>query len=271
MGCEVQLSVEQPYIRTDYVLLNSLLHVVRGIIFIALSFAVTTTSSVLLGIGIVELIVAWWFWSLKIEAWGVSAGMSLFHILFPETLGVSLIAGVFILGVCGIQLLTLGIIRKDGGYSFVRLASVDTQEIRIPGSLQRRVFGLTVLAQILKAFFVLLGAVMLYPILGFAEPIPWLTILPVIPIIIIMGSLDLLAGVAMYLGRDWAFQLTVIMVPLSFLETMLTLLSPIFLIAVWILFLLNTCIAKDGFYYKLNQRFRKETLYHTQAVNNVQS
>ena len=74
MGCEVQLSVEQPYIRTDYVLLNTLLHVVRGIIFIALSFAVTTTTSVLLGIGIVELIIAWWFWSLKIEAWEFQQG-----------------------------------------------------------------------------------------------------------------------------------------------------------------------------------------------------
>ncbi|MHA1136578.1 MAG: hypothetical protein ACTSSE_08830 [Candidatus Thorarchaeota archaeon] len=258
MGCEVQLSVEQPYIRTNYVLLNSLLHVVRGIIFIALSFAVTTTTTVLFGIGIVELIAAWWFWSLKIEAWGISAGMSLFHILFPETLGVSLIAGVIILGVSGIQLLTLGLIRKDGGYSFVSLANVDTLDIRIPGNLQHRTFGLSVLAQLLKAVFVLLGAVLLYPILGFTEPIPWLTIFPVIPTIIIFGALDLLAGVAMYLGKDWAFQLTVIMVPLSFIETMLTLLSPIFLIGVWILFLLNTCLAKDGFYYKLNQWFRKE-------------
>ena len=63
----------------------------------------------------------------------------------------------------------------------------------------------------------------------------------------------------MYRGKDWAFQLTVIMVPLSFIETMLTLLSMVFLIAVWILFLLNTCLAKDGFYFKLNQWFRKET------------
>ena len=258
MGCEVQISVEQPYIRTDYVLLNTLLHVVRGIIFIALSFVVTTTASVLLGIGIVELIVAWWFWSLKIEAWGVSAGMSFFHVIFPETLGVSLIAGAFILVICGIQFVTLGIIRNDGGYSFVRLANVDTQEIRIPGSLQRRVFGLTVLAQILKSIFVLLGAVMLYPILGLSEPIPWLGFFPVIPAIVILGVLDMFAGIGMYLGRDWAFQLTVIMVPLSFVETMLTLLSPVFLIAVWILFLLNTCLAKDGFYYKLNQRIRKE-------------
>jgi len=258
MGCEVQLSVEQPYIRTDYVRLNSLLHVVRGIIFISLYFAFTTTTDVLLGIGIVELIVAWWFWSLKIEAWGVSAGMSFFHVIFPETLGVSLIVGSFILLICGIQFVTLGLIRNDGGYSFIRIASVDTQEIRIPESLQRRVFGLSVLAQLLKGSFVLLGAVMLYPVVGLAEPIPWLGSFPVIPAIIIMGILDLLAGVAMYMGRDWAFQLTVIMVPLSFIETMLTLLSPIFLIAIWILFLLNTCLAKDGFYYKLNQRFRKE-------------
>lgn len=257
MGCEVQLSVEQPYIKTDYVLLNTLLHVVRGIIFIALSFVTGSDASMLLGVGIIELIVAWWFWSLKIEAWGVSAGISLFHIIFPVSLGISLIAGVFILGICGIQCITLGIIRNEGGFSFVRIANVDTQEIRIPGSLQRRVFVLAVLAQILKSLFVLLGAVMLYSILGLSEPIPWLGFFPVIPAIVILGLLDLLAGVTMYLGRDWAFQLTVIMIPLSFIETMLTLLSPVFLIAVWILFLLNTCLAKDGFYYKLNQRVRK--------------
>jgi hypothetical protein len=258
MGCEVQLSVEQPYIKTNYVLLNSLLHVVQGIIFLALSFLVTTTTTVLLGIGIVELIVAWWFWSLKIEAWGVSAGMSLFNILFPETLGVSLITGIVIISVSGIQLLILGLIRKDGGYSFVSLANVDTQEIRIPGNLQRRVFGLAVFAQILKAVFVFLGAIILFPVLGFAEPIPWHPIFPAIPAIIIMGTIDMVAGIELYLGKDWAFQLTVIMVPISFIETMLTLFSPIFLIAVWVLFLLITCLAKDGFYYKLNQWFRKE-------------
>jgi hypothetical protein len=258
MGCEVQLSVEQPYIRTDHVLLNSLLHIARGIIFLALSFTSTTTADVLLAIGFIELIVAWWFWSLKIEAWGVSVGICLFHVLFPETLGMSLIAGIFILGVCVIQLLILGVIRRDGGYSFIRLASVDSQEIRVPGMLQRRVFGLAVLAQLLKALFVFIGGVMLIPFLGFTEPIPWLSILPVVPIIILMGTLDLLAGLGMYRGKDWAFQLTVIMVPISFIETMLTLMAPIFLIAMWILFLLNTCLAKDGFYYKLNQWFRKD-------------
>lgn len=257
MGCKVQLSVEQPYTRTDYVVLNSLLHVVRGIIFLAFSFLFTTTSSVLLGIGFVELIAAWWFWSLKIEAWGVSAGIALFHLLFPEMLGVSLVAGALVVGISGIQCLILGIIRNDGGYSFVRIASVDSQEIKVPDSLQRRVFNLAVLAQFLKAILVLMGAALLYPVIGPLEPIPWLPIFPVIPAIIILGVLDLLAAVGMYDGRDWAFQLTVILIPLSFIETMLTLLSPIFLIAVWILLLLNTCLAKEGFYYKLNKRFRE--------------
>lgn len=257
MGCQVQLSVEQPYIRTNYVRMNTLLHVLRGFIFIALSLFTTNTTTIVLGIGIVEFIVAWWFWSLKIEAWGVSTGVGLFHIIFPETFGISVIAGssIFILSV--IQCIILGIIRRDGGYSFVSLANVDSQEIRIPGDLQRRVFSLVVIAQLLKSFAVLFGAFMLYPIIGLTEPIPWLGIIPVIPIIVILGMLDLLAGVAIYLGRDWAFQLTVIMVPLSFIETMLTLLSPVFLIAIWVLFLLNTCLAKDGFYYKLNLHFRK--------------
>jgi len=74
---------------------------------------------------------------------------------------------------------------------------------------------------------------------------------------VILGVLDLIAGFGMYLGKDWAYQLTVIMVPISFLETMLTLLSPVVLIAIWILLLLNTCFAKDGFYYKLIQLERR--------------
>jgi len=194
---------KQPYTRTDYVLLNSLLHVVRGIIFITLSFVFSNASSVLFGIGIIELVIAWWFRSLKIESWGVSAGVCFFHILVPQILDVSLIAGVFILAICGIQCIILGIIRKDGGYSFVRLANFDTQEIRIPGTLQRRVFSLAVLAQILKSIFVLLCAVILYPILGLSELIPWLGFFPVIPAIVILGFLDLIAGFGMYLGKDW--------------------------------------------------------------------
>jgi hypothetical protein len=231
---------------------------IRGIIFIALSLIVTDTTSIILGIGIVEFIVAWWFWSLKIEAWGVSAGVSLFHIIFPETFGISVFVGSSILIISVIQIIVLGIIRRDGGYSFTSLANVDSREIRVPSNLQRRVFGLAVIAQLLKAFSVLFGGIMLYPIIGLTESIPWLGIIPVIPTILVLGALDLLAGVAMYLGRDWAFHLTVIMVPLSFIQTMLTLLSPVFLIAIWVLFLLNTCLAKDGFYYKLNLHFRNQ-------------
>jgi len=254
MGCEVQLSVEQPYFRTDYVLLASLIHVVRAIIFIALSLIPSYVSSALAGIGFIEFVAAWWLWSLKVESWGVSMGVSVFHILFPATLGISPIATAIIVLVSLVQSLILGIIRQNGGYSFERIASVDNREPKNPGTLQKNVFSLAVVAQLLKAFFVLLGFVMFYPVLGLDEPIPWIGFFPVIIAILILGVIDLVAGLAMYLGRDWGFQLTVIMVPVSFVETMITLLAPIFLIGVWILLLLNTCLAKDGFYYKLIQR-----------------
>lgn len=254
MGCEVQLSIEQPYFRTDFVLLASLIHVVRAIIFVALSLIPNEVSSALAGIGFIEIIAAWWLWSLKVESWGVSMGVSLFHILFPVALGISWFATTSIILVSFAQCLILGIIRQNGGYSFERIASVDNQERKSPGTLQKNVFSLAVIAQLLKAFFVLLGFVMLYPVLGLDEPIPWIGFFPVVLSILILGVIDIVAGLGMYLGRDWGYQLTVIMVPVSFVETMLTLLAPVFLIGVWILLLLNTCLAKDGFYYKLVQR-----------------
>lgn len=254
MGCEVQLSTEQPYFRTDFVLLASLIHIVRAIIFIALSIIPNGAHGAVAGIGFIEFVAAWWLWSLKVESWGVSMGISVFHILFPAALGISWLATTIIVLVSFVQCLILGIIRQNGGYSFERIASVDTQERKKLGGLQKNIFSLAVIAQLLKAFFVLLGFVMLFPVLGLDEPIPWLGFFPVTLSILILGVTDVAAGLGMYLGRDWGYQLTVIMVPVSFVETILTLMAPIFLIGVWILLLLNTCLAKDGFYYKLVER-----------------
>ena len=73
-------------------------------------------------------------------------------------------------------------------------------------------------------------------------------------------SADLIAAAGLFAGRDWAFQLTLLMCPVGFVETVLTLSVPVLLISPWIVMLLTTCIAKDGFYYKLQKRRQKSSI-----------
>ena len=69
MGCQVQLSAEQPYFRTDKVKAVSLLHIVRAVVYIALSFIVEDVFMTLVWIGLADLFVGWWFWGLMMESW----------------------------------------------------------------------------------------------------------------------------------------------------------------------------------------------------------
>jgi hypothetical protein len=74
-----------------------------------------------------------------------------------------------------------------------------------------------------------------------------------------MGVLDLVAGIQMYRGIDWGIHLTLIMAPLSVIETLLTLLQPILLVGIWIAMLVLPCWARDGFYAKVFRRIRSQT------------
>jgi hypothetical protein len=93
---------------------------------------------------------------------------------------------------------------------------------------------------------------------GFLEVLPWSTVIPIGPVIVILLLLDLFATVGLFVGRDWGFHLTLIMVPVSFVETMLTLNPLVFLLAIWVLTIFIPCLARDGFYAKLFQRRRAE-------------
>lgn len=258
MGCQVQVSTEQPYFRTEKVKGVSLLHVFRAIVFFTMSLIVEDVFMVLLWIAIAEIVVAGWFWNMKMESWGVSAGVCLFHFLFPATLGVSLIATGLILTASLAQIIILGLIRTEGGFSFNHIAQLDQAEMREATSLEKTMFQLSVLAQVLKTLSMIVGGLMFVVVLGFAEVLPWLVFIPAAPIVVILLMLDIFATVGLFAGKDWGFHLTLIMVPISFVETMLTLNPLIFLLSIWVLTILIPCLAKDGFYSKLLQNVRTE-------------
>jgi hypothetical protein len=270
MGCQVQLSAEQPYFRTDKVKTVSLLHILRSVVFIALSFAIDDGFATLIAIGLAELFVAWWFWGLKMESWGLSVGVCIVHFLFPMSLGISLIGGSIILGTAVIQMAVLVLIQNEGGYSFNQLAYLDQSETRESTMEQRRMFQLAVLAQAMKSIAVIAGGLAALIFLGWFDPIPWLDPVPLIPLTLTLGFVNLLAGFGFYAGRNWGFHLTLVMVPVSFIETLLTLNGLIFLLGIWILTILIPCLAKDGFYTKLFTRFRDSSMGHTQEVIKTQ-
>jgi len=270
MGCQVQLSTEQPYFRTEKVKIVSFLHALRAIGFIALSFTIDEGFMTLVGIGLAELFVAWWFWGLKFESWGLSFGVCLVHFLFPMTLEISLIGGAVILGASVIQMIVLTLIQNEGGYNFTHLAYLDQAEARPASAEQKRMFELAVLAQFIKALAVILGGFGSLMFIDWFYPVPWLTPVPLIPLTVIIGLVNLIAGLGLYTGRNWGFHLTLALVPVSFIETLLTLNGLIFLIGIWIFTIMVPCLAKDGFYSKLFPRIREKSVSHTQEVINAQ-
>ncbi len=270
MGCQVQLSSEQPYFRTDKVKTVVYLHIIRAATLVTMSFMADEVSTILVGIGFAELVVAWWFWNLKMESWGLSIGVCMFQLLFPTTLGISLYGGAIILGVTVVQIALLGVIRLEGGYSYNHLAQLDQADTRAADVIQNRMYQLAVLAQIMKSFVVLAGGFVFLSFLGWFDPIPWLFPVPLVPVVFLFGFTDFLASYGFFTGRDWGFHLTLAMVPVSFIETLLTLNTLVFLLGVWILTILIPCLAKDGFYAKLFNRMRTSADRHTKEVIKTQ-
>lgn len=270
MGCQVQLSNEQPYFRTIKVKTVGYLHIIRAATMVTMSFMADDVFTILVGIGFAELVVAWWFWNLKMESWGLSVGVCIFQLLFPTTLGISLYGGAIILGATVVQMAVLGLIRLEGGYSYNHLAQLDQADARVANVVQNRMYQLAVLAQIMKSFVVLVGGIVSLSFLGWFDPIPWLFPVPLVPVVFICCFTDFLASFGFFTGRDWGFHLTVAMVPVSFIETLLTLNTLIFLLGVWILTIMIPCLAKDGFYAKLFNRMRTSVDGHTQEVIKTQ-
>jgi len=270
MGCQVQLSTEQPYFRTDKVKVVSILHVVRAVVYISLSFIVDDVFMTLVWIGLADLFVGWWFWGLRMESWGLAMGVCVVQFMFPISIQISLVGGAIILIIAAVEMAVLGLIRKEGGYSYNHFAYLDQAETRDANIMQRRMFQLAVSAQFIKSLFVIVGGFTSLLFLGWFDPVPWLQPIPLIPLTLLLGIVNLIAGYGFFSGRDWGFHFTVTMIPVSFIETMLTLNGLVFLLGIWIFTMLVPCLARDGFYSKLFKRIRNDTVEHTQEVIKTQ-
>jgi hypothetical protein len=258
MGCEVQLSTKQPYFRTFKVKLVTLLHFFRAIVFAVLSFMVDDVFMVFLALGVAEVFIAWWFWNLKIEGWGLSMGICILHLIFPSALGIEMVSTILVLAASLVQAFVLGLIRAEGGFSYVEIALLDQAEKREATPVQKRMFQLSVMGQGLKTLSMVLGG-FTFQIMAAEVVLPW-TFIPVSPVIFLMILTDGIATAGLYLGRDWGFHLTLLMVPISFIETMLTLNPLVFMLAIWVLTIFIPCLARDGFYSKVFANVRAESV-----------
>ncbi len=196
---------------------------------------------------------------MKFEAWGIAAGFTLFHIVLPLA-AVSMTGFALIAILCTAELLFLAIVRKDGYFSFEELSKFDPADTRKAGLLQLRVFQIVVLAQIIKSIFLFQGSWIIYT---FGEPdlqYGWFMEIPDIPIVIILGIVNLIAAVGFLRGHDWGFHVIVLFAAWSLFETTVSLSSPVLLISIWIIMLMTTCLSKDGFYPKLLMRVRSRNM-----------
>jgi hypothetical protein len=193
-------------------------------------------------------------WSLRTEAWGVTVGLGVFHIIYPLALPLSIIGFGIIAGLSILQIVTLIHVRMKGYYRFTLLAKMDPPDQFQITTVQKRMFNLVTVAQLMKALTMYLGALALYSYEISFETLYWYGI-PQLPLVLILGTLDLIAALGFHLSRDWAFQLVLIMAGLGFAETMLAWSFPVVLVAVWIITLLAPCWAKWGFYQKLHRRY----------------
>lgn len=254
MGCHVNLASAHTRPKSMAIRFASILSLGKGIVFVILSFIFSEGMGLLLGVGILEIIIARWIWSLRIESWGVAVGFSIFHILFPLALPVSTIGFWIIVGLSIAEIAFLAQARIKGYYSFVMLAKMDPPDAFQIASIQRGMFNLVAIAQLIKTLSMFLGVYVVYSYEVTVEPLLWYGV-PQVPLVLLLATLDLLAVIGFRYSKDWAFQLVLVMAGLGFAETMLAWSIPVILLAIWIITLLAPCWAKWGFYQGLHRRY----------------
>ena len=253
MGCHVNLDSAHTRPKSNGIHLASILSLGKGIVYVTLSFLFPEIMGLLLAVALVEFLMARWIWSLRIESWGVAIGISIFHIIYPLALPLSMIGFGIIVGLSLAEILVLIQVRLKGYYSFTTLAKMDPTDLFQIPSIQKRMFNLVTVAQLMKSLAMFLGAFVVYMYDVTIEPLVWYGI-PQVPLVLCLAILDFVAAIGFHLSRDWAFQLVLIMAGLGFAETMLAWSFPVILVAVWIITLLAPCWAKWGFYQGLHRR-----------------
>ncbi|MDF1538571.1 MAG: hypothetical protein P1Q69_06680 [Candidatus Thorarchaeota archaeon] len=263
MGCHVNLASAHTRPKSAAIRIVSTLSLGKGIVFSILSLIFPEGMVLLLGVGIIEIIISRWIWSLRIESWGVAVGFSIFHILFPLSLPVSTIGFWIIVGLSMLEIAFLAQARLKGYYSFVMLAKMDPPDSFQITGIQRRMFNLVTIAQLMKTLGMFLGAYAVYSYEATVEPLYWYGV-PQVPLVLLLAIIDLVATVGFHYSKDWAFQLVLVLAGLGFAETMLAWSVPVMLLAIWIVTLLGPCWAKWGFYQGLHRRVHAGLLTATE-------
>ncbi|MGY5875495.1 MAG: hypothetical protein RTU30_07100 [Candidatus Thorarchaeota archaeon] len=254
MGCEVNISYPASILNRNRILLVALLHVTRAIVFIAISFTPADVLFIFAWVGLLELLLARWFWSVRMESWGLVMGISLVHILFPATIDISILAFITITTISLLEIVLLGVIRREGAFSYIAMALTEPDQPIEVAPVERTMFNLTILAQVTKVAFVFLGILELSTILNITDPIPWIPFLPLIPFALFLCVIDIVAIIGFIQGRDWAFHLLVIMSCIGFVETVVAWAPMVILIAIWVVMLLMPCWVKNEFYRRVRIR-----------------
>ncbi|MGY5852225.1 MAG: hypothetical protein RTU92_01505 [Candidatus Thorarchaeota archaeon] len=252
--CQVNVSYPASITNHNRTLLISLLHVTRAIVLVAISFTPADVLFIFAWIGLLELLLARWYWSLRMESWGLAMGISLVHILFPATIDISLLAFAAITALCLLEIVLLGVIRREGAFSYVAMALTEPDQPIEVSAVEKKMFDLTILAQVTKVAFVILGIIGLSTIMTITDSIPWIPFLPLVPFALFLSLIDIVTIIGFIQGRDWAFHLLVIMSCIGFVETVVAWAPMVILIAMWIVMLLMPCWVKNEFYRRVRIR-----------------
>jgi len=207
-----------------------------------------------------ELFVGWWFWSLRMEAYGFAVGLSVSNVIFSVIVLAGNPSMVFLVGWCLlaarslVELSVLVLIQSKGYFSYRLLAIADAEHIQ-SATVDRTMFRMVVLAQGLKALFVLLGSYFVYVIFrSVGDPVALMYALGASA----FGSLDIVAAAGFIKGRDWGFHLVSSMAVMGIVETVLSFSGAVRLLSVWIVTLLMPCWAKNEFLSRVCQAERYE-------------
>ncbi len=254
MECQVNIEPGTILKRDNRLLIVTLLHVGRAIVFMGLSIALPENIGLFAFAGLLELFAALWLRSLRMEAWGLALGFALVHLFFPATLEISILACGVISLISIIEITILGMLRLNGHFSYVTMGLLEPEYEAKVSPVEKMMFNLTLLGQSMKALLVFMGLSLLIGSLTILDPIPWLPFVPWIPLTLAFGVLDIFCIIGLLQGRDWAFQLTITMACLGLVETILAWSPMLILIAIWIVMLFLPCWVKSEFYRRVRLR-----------------
>ncbi len=254
MECSVNISTFQEWPRSKWLLSVVAMHMTRMVVLVLLTASTilqvsTFPPTLATALAFCEFFIGWWFRSLRMEAYGFAVGLSVSNVFFAVIVltgnpSIDLLIGWCLLAAFScVELLILLLIRSKRYFNYRLMSPAYTEHI--PRSFVNvAMFRMVILAQGLKAFFVLLGSYFVYVISdSLGDPFALMYAIGAG----LFGSLDIVAAAGFVKGRDWGFHLVSSMAVLGIVETVLSFSGPVLLLSVWIVTLLMPCWVKNEF------------------------